>query len=239
MFIVYPIPAGDVAKRTRDQLYFERVHPISPIVHKQQYLEWALNQSHSPTPAQACLQRAMHTAAAAVSSQFRDIEEALYVETRAMLGSLESRPVSSGRSYRSRSASTNMPLEQIQSWLLLAQYEFLRKDEHQAMITAGRAFRLVQLARLFDVDSPCSSPATMDFSMSVESVGSGNDPTMLQSSQEPFSRTEEKRRAFWMAYCLDRFLNWRNEWPLTLDEETVSSTNLWAQSSKEGRYKRR
>jgi hypothetical protein len=41
-----------------------------------------------------------------------------------------------------------------------------------------------------------------------------------------------------MAYCLDRFLNWRTEWPLTLDEETVSSTNPWAQSSKEGRYRK-
>jgi hypothetical protein len=163
----------------------------------------------------------MHTAAAAASSQFREIEDALYLDTRKMLGALEIRSVGGSRKYRSRSASTSMPLEQIQSWLLLAQYEFLRKDEHQAMITAGRAFRLVQLARLFDVDSPCSS-ATGFTIESGEGVGYGNEHTRLRSFPEPFARMEEKRRVFWMAYCLDRFLNWRNEWPLTLDEETVS-----------------
>jgi hypothetical protein len=165
----------------------------------------------------------MHTAAAAASSQFREIEDALYLDTREMLSALETRCVGGRRKYRHRSASNNMPLEQIQAWLLLAQYEFLRKDEHQAMITAGRAFRLVQLARLFDVDSPSSSSAVTEFTTEGgEGLGYGNEHTGLQSTQEPFARTEEKRRVFWMAYCLDRFLNWRNEWPLTLDEETVS-----------------
>ncbi|GLI79432.1 hypothetical protein PoHVEF18_007767 [Penicillium ochrochloron] len=205
-----------------DQLYFERVHLVSPIVHKQKYFEWALDPSHSPTPAQACLQRAMHTAAAAASSQFREIEDALYLDTREMLSALETRCVGGRRKYRHRSASNTMPLEQIQAWLLLAQYEFLRKDEHQAMITAGRAFRLVQLARLFDVDSPSSSSAVTEFTTEGgEGLGYGNEHTGLQSTQEPFARTEEKRRVFWMAYCLDRFLNWRNDWPLTLDEETT------------------
>jgi hypothetical protein len=208
----------------RDQLFFERVHPISPIVHKQQYFEWALDRNYSPTPAQACLQRAMHTAAAAASSQFPEIEDALYAGTRDMLAALDIMPMSSGRKYRPRSTSTDMPLEQIQSWLLVAQYEFLRKDEHQAMITAGRAFRFVQLARLIDVDSPCSSSATMDIvTDGVEGVSYENNPAQVHTKKEPFSRTEERRRAFWMAYCLNRFLNWRNEWPLTLDEDTVSS----------------
>ncbi|KAJ5378243.1 uncharacterized protein N7496_005652 [Penicillium cataractarum] len=214
------IPA--LVREDLDQLFFERVHPISPIVHKQQYFEWALDQNYCPTPAQACLQRAMHTAAAAASSQFREIEDTLYTETRGMLGALDIRPMSSGRKYRPRSTSTDMPLEQIQSWLLVAQYEFLRKDEHQAMITAGRAFRLVQLARLFDIDSACSSSAAMEFAIEgVEGINYGHNPIQLHLRNELFSRTEEKRRVFWMAYCLDRFLNWRNEWPLTLDEDTI------------------
>jgi hypothetical protein len=164
----------------------------------------------------------MHTAAAAASSQFQGIEEALYAETRGMLESLDTSPTPIGRKHRSRSASTNIQLEQIQSWLLLAQYEFLRKDEHQAMITAGRAFRLVQLARLFEVDSPITSFQAMG---DREDLSNSNDTSsILHGSQEPFSKTEEKRRVFWMAYGLDRFLSWRHEWPLTLDEETVRDT---------------
>ncbi|KAJ5140774.1 hypothetical protein N7448_004182 [Penicillium atrosanguineum] len=200
-------------------LYFDRVHAIAPIVHKQRYFSWALNQSPPPTPAQACLRSSMHTIAAAVSSQFRGIEEALYAETRGMLESLDTRPTPVSKKHRSRSASTNIQLEQIQSWLLLAQYEFLRKDEHQAMITAGRAFRLVQLARLFEVDSPMASFLGAG---DLDDLNNLNDPSSPEGAPEPFSKTEEKRRIFWMAYGLDRFLSWRNEWPLTLDEETIT-----------------
>jgi hypothetical protein len=160
----------------------------------------------------------MHTIAAAMSSQFQEIEEALYAETRGMLESLDRSMTPSGRKHRSRSASTSIQLEQIQSWLLLAQYEFLRKDEHQAMITAGRGFRLVQLARLFEVDLPMTS---FSWTGDVGDLNDVNDPSMTQGLEEPFSKIEEKRRIFWMAYGLDRFLSWRNEWPLTLDEETV------------------
>ncbi|KAJ5117243.1 hypothetical protein N7526_011352 [Penicillium atrosanguineum] len=148
----------------------------------------------------------------------RGIEEALYAETRGMLESLDTRPTPVSKKHRSRSASTNIQLEQIQSWLLLAQYEFLRKDEHQAMITAGRAFRLVQLARLFEVDSPMASFLGAG---DLDDLNNLNDPSSPEGAPEPFSKTEEKRRIFWMAYGLDRFLSWRNEWPLTLDEETI------------------
>jgi hypothetical protein len=38
--------------------------------------------------------------------------------------------------------------------------------------------------------------------------------------------TEEKRRAFWVAYCLDRFISVQNGLPLTLNEEVVSTPLL-------------
>jgi hypothetical protein len=134
-------------------------------------------------------------------------------------------PAPVGKKHRSRPASTNIQLEQIQAWLLLAQYEFLRRDEHQAMLTAGRGFRLVLLGRLFEVDSPVAS---FRGAGDLDDPNNSNDPSSLQSAQEPFSKTEEKRRAFWMAYGLDQFLSSRNdnEWPVTLDEETVSKNNL-------------
>ncbi|GIJ92502.1 hypothetical protein Asppvi_001780 [Aspergillus pseudoviridinutans] len=47
-----------------------------------------------------------------------------------------------------------IPLEHIQAWLLLSHYELLRTGVDQAMLTAGRGFRLVQMARLWDMDAP-------------------------------------------------------------------------------------
>ncbi|RDW83576.1 putative Zn(II)2Cys6 transcription factor [Aspergillus mulundensis] len=88
------------------------------------------------------------------------------------------------------------PLEQIQAVLLLAHYELLRMEESRAMVTAGRCFRLIQLSRLHDTDAYGNN---------------GGD----------FVANEEKRRTFWVAYCFDRVLSSRHEWPLTLQEEAT------------------
>lgn len=70
---------------------------------------------------------------------------------------------------------------------------------------------MVQLSRLYDVDTPHSSP--VDFT--------GGSPDSALVSDESFAEAEEKRRAFWLAFAFDRFLSTRNEWPLTLHEEMV------------------
>jgi hypothetical protein len=66
-------------------------------------------------------------------------------------------------------------------------------------MSAGRAFRLVQLRRLHEIDSP----------------------TKPQVPDEDFIETEEKRRVFWMAYFLDHLFSMRNSWPITLNEHVV------------------
>jgi hypothetical protein len=55
--------------------------------------------------------------------------------------------------------------------------------------------------RLFELDTPSAS--------------------ILTPSE--WVEVEEKRRTFWVAFCLDRFLSIRNRWPLTLIEHLVSS----------------
>ncbi|KAL4953387.1 fungal-specific transcription factor domain-containing protein [Aspergillus filifer] len=89
------------------------------------------------------------------------------------------------------------PLQQIQALLLLAHFELLQMDESRAMVTAGKCFRLVQLSRLHDADA--------------------YDAGIVRD----FSDAEERRRTFWVAYCFDRFLSSRHDWPLTLQEESI------------------
>lgn len=98
----------------------------------------------------------------------------------------------------------SIDIEQVQAWILLTIYEFMRTNYRRGWMSAGRAFRLVQLMRLYEVDVP-NTPITQ-----------GNATT-----QQDWIQTEEKRRTFWMAYILDRFVSIRNEWPLTLDEQAV------------------
>ena len=91
-------------------------------------------------------------------------------------------------------------IEQVQAWILLAIHEFMRMDYRRGWMSAGRAFRLIQLTRLYQIDVMSFTPMQTDW---IE--------------------TEEKRRTFWMAYSLDRFVSIRNGWPLTLSEQVVSS----------------
>jgi len=90
-------------------------------------------------------------------------------------------------------------IEQVQSWLLIAFYEFARCGHRRACISAGRAFRLAQMARLHEVDNP--------------------DELV---DEDPIQK-EERRRTFWVAYCLDRLICMSNRAPLTLTEDVVSS----------------
>lgn len=130
----------------------------------------------------------------ALSSQFESYRDTLYTETKQMLESLDM--VENHHSHESP-----VCIEEIQAWLLLAFYEFSRTNYKRGWVTAGRAFRLVQLARLHEIDSP--------------------ERTMLLQGEDPVV-VEERRRTFWVAYCLDRFISLKNQWPLTLMEEVVS-----------------
>ena len=131
----------------------------------------------------------------ALSSQFESYRDTLYTETKQMLESLD-------MCENHHSHESPVCIEEIQAWLLLAFYEFSRTNYKRGWVTAGRAFRLVQLARLHEIDSP--------------------ERTMLQQGEDPVV-VEERRRTFWVAYCLDRFISLKNQWPLTLMEEVVSS----------------
>ena len=170
----------------RSQLYFDRVHSFAPILHQRRYYSWG--QELAKTGSRKSLQYAMWSLAASVSAQFQDVGDSLYWDTRRILDTLEME-------------DTNVELidiEQVQAYILLAIYEFMRSDYRRGWMSAGRAFRLIQLMRLHEIDVPSCIPLQVDW---VE--------------------IEEKRRTFWMAYSLDRFVSIQNGWPLTLSEQVV------------------
>lgn len=76
-------------------------------------------------------------------------------------------------------------IEHLQACLLLAIYEFMHSYDRRAWMRAGYTFRLVQLMRLFELDTLSG--------------------TVLTPSE--WITVEEKRRTFWVAFCLDRFLS--------------------------------
>ena len=96
-------------------------------------------------------------------------------------------------------------IEHVQARALLLVYDFMRTNHQRGWISAGRCFRLVQLMRLYEIDSP-------------ENVAKRKRAV----EPEDWIKTEVKRRTFWVAYSLDRFISTRHEWPLTLNEQDAS-----------------
>lgn len=120
----------------------------------------------------------MWTLASLLSAQFRHLQEPLYQETKRLLEI----------SYLLGDQSNAIDTEEIQGWILIATYESIRTLHRSAWMSTGRAFRLVQLMRLHEIDSP-----THSLTPRVDLIG-----------------TEEKRRVFWMTYFLDHLLSMRN-----------------------------
>ncbi|EXA32589.1 hypothetical protein FOVG_16270 [Fusarium oxysporum f. sp. pisi HDV247] len=185
-----------------DQLYFDRVHPLIPMVHRSHYLAWAkLDDVSLP---QKCLRWAMRALAASMSSQFRSRSDEFYNKARRLAEGLDAGDLVLPW------LNSDTSIEQAQTWLLLAHYELLDPSKYSQSATTRRAFRLVHLSRLHCTD--WKDPA-LDFHSCT--------PGTSQSAPLPFASVEERRRTFWVAFCLDRFLGGYEESPMTIHDETI------------------
>jgi hypothetical protein len=172
----------------RDQLYFDRVHTFVPILNEHRYHSWSHNSLK--TDAQICLQQTMWALATSASAQPQLVGDMLYHSAVQRLEELEAK----------ENAGQPIYIMQVQAWLLLAFYEFMRIDFRRGWMSAGRAFRLIQLMRLHELD-------LFDIALTI--------PTM------DWVDTEERRRTFWLAYSLDRFVSLSYGCPLTLSEQVM------------------
>ncbi|KAI1452556.1 fungal-specific transcription factor domain-containing protein [Annulohypoxylon moriforme] len=183
---------GDLVQADLDQLYFDRIHPVNPLVRRARYFSWTRKPDKEEV--QITLQLAMRTLAASASAAYQELANSLYTETCRRLLKLDETT--------EHDLTEHFSLEHIQAWLLLAHYEFMRKPHRRAMMTAGRAFRMVQVSLLHEIQEP--------------------DVPLDNFSVEPSNfwlELEEKRRTFWTAYCLDRCAGLFNGCPLTFHED--------------------
>lgn len=134
----------------------------------------------------------MWMTAALFSSQFQHLQIPLYEDTKRRFDAF---------SNQCGNAIHESDVEMAQTCVLVTVFESMKSYHRQAWMSAGRAFRMVQLMQLHELDKP--------------------DPD--SSSPDPIDhvRLEEKRRVFWMAYFLDHMFSMRNNWPVTLNEHII------------------
>jgi hypothetical protein len=185
---------GDcVALRSRrTHIYFANIHPSIPIIHQYRFLA-ALNLSPNTRPPIA-LRYAMWTLAATVSGRYQNLHEPFYVRARKYAEQVEM----SG--HGEKVASTALT----QAWILIGIYELKLMYYPRVWLSTGRAVRLAQMLGMHRLD--------------------GFSSCLKQTLSPPrdWIEKEERRRTFWMAFCMDRYATVGTGWPTAIDEEDVS-----------------
>jgi hypothetical protein len=102
---------------------------------------------------------------------------------------------------------STITLAHCQAWILTATYEFKMMYFPRAWLSSGRAVRFAQMMQLHRLD------------------GVGLDVKQCLPPPKDWTEREERRRTFWMAFCIDRYASIGTGWPMTIDERDVL-TNL-------------
>ncbi|KAF2472004.1 uncharacterized protein BDR25DRAFT_342046 [Lindgomyces ingoldianus] len=189
-----PLPPQDVINDLY-QLYFTKIHPSLPIIHRPRFLA-AMNLAPHMRPP-VCLRYIMWTLAASVTDKYDVLQEHFYHRARkyAQMDEMKGH------------GESTITLGHCQSWILMATYEFKQMYFPRAWLSAGRAVRLAQMMQLHRLD------------------GAGLDVKQCLPPPKDWTEREERRRTFWMAFCVDRYASIGTGWPMTIDERDIM-TNM-------------
>jgi hypothetical protein len=174
------------------QIYFQRVHPSVPMIHRPRYLA-AMNLAPNMRPPVA-LRYIMWTMAAALSDSYSSLAPEFYRRARKYAEADEMRG----------NGEAIITLAHAQTWLLIAWYEFKNMYFPRAWQSTGRAASLASMMGLNRLD------------------GAVLDVKQCLPPPKDWTEREERRRTFWMIFCADRYASIGTGWAHRLDERDVS-----------------
>ncbi|KAI2472189.1 hypothetical protein F4781DRAFT_428718 [Annulohypoxylon bovei var. microspora] len=185
-----PLPSQETIDELH-QIYFDKIHPSLPMIHKFRYLA-AMNLAPNQRPPVA-LRYAIWTQACAVADKYADLKELFYQRARKYVEA----------DYVKGYGEHMISVAHAQTHVLLASYEFKMMYFPRAWMSTGAAVRLCQMIGLHRLD------------------GSGLDVKQCLPPPRDWTEREERRRTFWMAFCQDRYASIGTGWPMTIDERDV------------------
>lgn len=177
--------------KSRHQIYFEKLHPAVPTMHKYRFLA-AMNLSPSMRPP-VCLRYAMWCLAAGVTDRYSDLHHHFYQRARKYVEMDEMKGHGQGC----------LTLAHVQTWLLISHYESKMMFFPRAWMSTGRTVRMAQMMSLHKLD--------------VVETGCKQ---ALPPPRDWIER-EERRRTFWSAYCADRYASICTGWPMAIDNKDI------------------
>ena len=152
-----------------------------------------------------CLRYAMWCLAASVSDKFFSHQEIFYRRARKYAEADEMK--GQGESF--------ITVGHAQCWILISTYEFKSMYFPRAWMSSGRGARFALMLGLNRLD------------------GTGLEVKQCLLPPRDWTEREERRRTFWMAYCVDKYASIGTGWPMTLDDKDVSmGRDVQAMSSR-------
>ena len=143
------------------------------MIHKYRFLAFMHLSSNTRPP--IALRYAMWALAASITDKYEDFHEHLYTRARKYTEHAEM----TGHGEKVHSSWHT------QAWVLIAIYEFKMMHFLRAWLSTGRAVRLAQMMGMHRLDSL------------------GLDVKQTLSPPRDWVEGKERRRTFWMAFCLD------------------------------------
>ncbi|KAF2272588.1 uncharacterized protein EI97DRAFT_445659 [Westerdykella ornata] len=177
------------------QVYFSKIHHSVPVIHKPRFRA-AMDLAPHMRPA-VCLRYIMWALAASITDKYETLQEHFYQRARKYAHMDEMRGY----------GEATITVGHCQAWILICTYEFKQMYFPRAWMSAGRAVRLAQMMQLHRLD------------------GAGLDVKQSLGPPKDWTEREERRRTFWMAFCVDRYASIGTGWPMTIDERDIL-TNL-------------
>lgn len=173
------------------QIFLDKLHPSLPMVHKYRYYA-SMNLAPDRRPP-ICLRYIMWCHAASITDKYMHHQDIFYRRARKYIEADEMK--GQGEAFVS--------LAHAQTWTLICAYEFKMMYFPRAWMSVGRAARMVLMMGLNRVD------------------GVGMDVKQSLPPPRDWTEREERRRTFWMAYCVDRYASIGTGWPTAIDERDI------------------
>lgn len=187
-----PLPPQETIDELH-QIYFEKIHPSLPMIHKYRYLA-AMDLAPNQRPP-VCLRYAMWMLACSVSDKYSDLKDLFYQRARKYIEA----------DYVKGFGEQIIRVAHTQTHILIASYELKMMFFPRAWMSTGSAVRLAQMIGLHRLD------------------GAGLDVKQCLPPPRDWTEKEERRRTFWMAFCEDRYASIGTGWPMAIDEKDVMS----------------
>ncbi|KAJ5454336.1 uncharacterized protein N7458_005292 [Penicillium daleae] len=185
-----PLPTQDVIDEL-DNLFFEKIYPIMPIIHRPRYYASLNLAPHMRPP--ICLRYIMWCHAASVSDKYYFLHHHFYQRARKYAEMDEMKGF----------GENIISLAHCQMWILTGSYEFRMIYFPRAWLSVGKATRLALMMGLNRLD------------------GNGLDVKQSILPPKDWTEREERRRTFWMAFCTDRYASIGTGWPMVIDENDI------------------